>query len=67
MLINGQPGQTKEYWKNQAKAKYHSLHSIKEGSQGIFATCDRGREARCVEEMYRLLEQVGSKNLPLLL
>ncbi|PWW72140.1 hypothetical protein C7212DRAFT_302648 [Tuber magnatum] len=52
---------TKEYWKNQAKAKYHSLHSIEEGSQGIFATCDRGREARCVEEMYRLLEQVASE------
>ncbi|KAG0642865.1 hypothetical protein HOY80DRAFT_948607 [Tuber brumale] len=52
----------KEYWKNQAKAKYHSLlHSIEEGSQGIFATCDRGREARCVEEMYRLLEQVASE------
>ncbi|CUS09671.1 unnamed protein product [Tuber aestivum] len=52
---------TKEYWKNQAKAKYHSLNSIEEGSQGIFATCDRGREARCVEEMYRLLEQVASE------
>ncbi|RPA99206.1 hypothetical protein L873DRAFT_1768080 [Choiromyces venosus 120613-1] len=52
---------TKEYWKNQAKAKYHSLHNIEEGSQGIFATCDRGREARCVEEMYRLLEQVASE------
>ncbi|PUU74053.1 hypothetical protein B9Z19DRAFT_1093761 [Tuber borchii] len=52
---------TKEYWKNQAKAKYHSLYSIEEGSQGIFATCDRGREARCVEEMYRLLEQVASE------
>jgi len=49
------------YWKSQAKAKYHSLHSIEEGSQGIFATCDRGREARCVEEMYRLLGQVASE------
>lgn len=50
--------QTKEYWKNQARAKQHAEHGIGEGDAGIFATCDRGREARCVEEMYGLLEKV---------
>lgn len=27
--------------------------------RGIFATCDQGRESRCVAELYRLFEEVS--------
>jgi tRNA acetyltransferase TAN1 len=32
---------------------------IEPGWQGIFATCDKGRESRCVAELYQLFDTVS--------
>lgn len=36
----------------------YSITGIEAGFKGIFATCDRGKEGKCVSEMYGLLEDV---------
>lgn len=49
--------QTAHFWKRQTAAV------IEPGWQGIFATCDKGKEARAVSEMYPILEEVGRISL----
>ena len=36
----------------------HTPSTIEPGVSGIWATCERGREAKCVTELSDLLEQV---------
>ncbi|KAI5790697.1 hypothetical protein DFH27DRAFT_486193 [Peziza echinospora] len=36
---------------------YQTLTGIEAGTQGVFATCDRGKEARCVGELYSLFDK----------
>ena len=41
------------------KAKFHqTLTGIETGTQGVFATCIKGKEARCVGELYSLFDKV---------
>ncbi|KAI5806258.1 hypothetical protein EDC01DRAFT_141447 [Geopyxis carbonaria] len=49
------------YKQKYHKSHYGSLTGIESGYQGLFATCERGRESRGVGEMYRLLEDCASK------
>jgi hypothetical protein len=44
--------QTAHFWKRQTATV------IEPGWQGIFATCDKGKEAKAVSEMYPILEEV---------
>ncbi|TGZ81196.1 hypothetical protein EX30DRAFT_306517 [Ascodesmis nigricans] len=39
----------------------YSITGIEAGFKGIFATCDRGKEGKCVSEMYGLLEDCAEK------
>ncbi|KAA8897086.1 hypothetical protein FN846DRAFT_265270 [Sphaerosporella brunnea] len=55
------PLQTNDYWK---KNNYQTLTGIEPGWQGIFATCDKGRESRAVAEMYSILEECAAKLYP---
>ncbi|KAF8469021.1 hypothetical protein BDZ91DRAFT_721589 [Kalaharituber pfeilii] len=51
--------------KRGKKGKYYdtgfklrqTLTGIENGTQGIFATCNKGKEARCVEELYRIFDK----------
>lgn len=52
--------QNKEYWSKTVN-KYETITGIETGSEGIFATCDRNTEPKCVGEMYRLLEEVRAE------
>ena len=45
--------------KGNAWKQGYSITGIEAGFKGIFATCDRGKEGKCVAEMYGLLEDVG--------
>lgn len=46
-----------KYFSN--KAKFHqTLTGIETGTQGVFATCVKGKEARCVGELYSLFDKV---------
>lgn len=48
------------------QGKYYDPKSrgIEPRTQGIFATCVKGREARCVEELYNLFDKVCVANHP---
>ncbi|KAF8443346.1 hypothetical protein BGX38DRAFT_1120220 [Terfezia claveryi] len=44
------------------KAKFHqTLTGIETGTQGVFATCIKGKEARCVGELYSLFDKYSEK------
>lgn len=49
--------QSRDYWSKSVN-NYQTITGIETGSEGIFATCDRGTEPKCVGEMYGLLEKV---------
>ncbi|KAL7275619.1 hypothetical protein RUND412_001430 [Rhizina undulata] len=51
---------TKEYWR-KVGLSYQSITGIESGTQGIFATCDRRLEPKCVMELYGLLEKVTAR------
>lgn len=47
------------------KAKFHqTLTGIETGTQGVFATCVKGKEARCVGELYSLFDKVRVGSIP---
>lgn len=49
--------QNRDYWSRSVN-NYQTITGIETGSEGIFATCNRGAEAKCVGEMYGLLGKV---------
>ncbi|KAI5855267.1 hypothetical protein BZA05DRAFT_391059 [Tricharina praecox] len=58
---SGKKNKTNHQWK---KNNFQTLTGIELGWQGIFATCDKGRESRAVAEMYSILEECASKLYP---
>ena len=62
-MTNTMPQSSKK-WQTPKKSRVDQDHSrdnrnsIEVGDEGIWATCDRGREGRCVGELRDLLQQV---------